>query len=198
MTDRTTHDPTTGRETWSEGERERARQAADEIKSAAKDAAASTASALRNRLSGELDYRKYRSRQRLNRVADALRNAGANVNESDDAVARYMDRLAEGVERTAAYLDQKDVNEILHDAREMARRRPELFVGGLFIAGLMLGRFLRSSAAEEGYEDWEDLPGYAGGGGTGSYDSTYRATNPYAGTSTPASSPGTSSPGTLP
>jgi hypothetical protein len=196
MTDRTTHDPATGRETWSESERERARQAADEIKTAAKDAAASSANALRNRLSGELDYRKYRSRQRLNRVAEALRSAGANVNEADDSVARYMERLADGVERTAAYLDEKDVNEIIHDAREMARRRPELFVGGLFVAGLMLGRFLRSSAPEESYEqDWDGLPGYAGGG-AGSYGSTHGVTNPYASTgSTPPTPP---SPGTLP
>jgi hypothetical protein len=110
-----------------------------------------------------------------------------------------MGRLADGVERTAAYLDRKDVNEILHDAREMARRRPELFAGGLFIAGLMLGRFLRSSVPEESYqgsyEDWEDLPGYAGGG-AGSYGSTYGATNPYSGTPSTPSTP--SSPGTLP
>src|SRR4029453_10428086 len=66
MTDRTTtQDPTPSRapgqedHLFSESERERARQAAEEIKSAAKDAAASTATALRNRLSGELDYRKY-------------------------------------------------------------------------------------------------------------------------------------------
>ena len=202
MTDRTTtHGPTTGHENFSDSERVRARQAAEEIKSAAKDAAASTATALRNRLSGELDYRKYRSRQRLNRVADALRQTGANVNEADDSVGRYMERAAQGVERMAAYLDEKDVNEIMHDAREMARRRPEVFVGGLFIAGLMLGRFLRSSAPEESYDEtWEDLPGYAGGGSGGGYAS---ASNPYAGAvnpysatkSTPSTSPGS---GTIP
>jgi hypothetical protein len=192
MTDRTTPDPTA----WNQSELERAKQAAEEIKTAAKDAAASTASALRNRLSGELDYRKYRSRQRLNRVADALRSAGANVNETDDSVARYIGRLADGVERTATYLDEKDVSEILHDAREMARRRPELFVGGLFVAGLMLGRFLRSSAQDESFDqEWEDLPGYAGGS-TGTHGSTYGATNPYAGTGSTPSTP--SSSGTLP
>jgi hypothetical protein len=179
----------------------RAHQAAEEIKSAAKDAAASTATALRNRLSGELDYRKYRSRQRLNRVADALRQTGANVNEADDSVGRYMERAAQGVERMAAYLDEKDVNEIMRDAREMARRRPELFVGGLFIAGVMLGRFLRSSAREESYDEtWEDLPGYAGGGsggGDASAPNPYAGTaNPYSGTNwTPPSSPG---PGSIP
>jgi hypothetical protein len=188
MTDRTTtHDPTKGRdysstaagsgsggELFGETEKERARQAAEEIKSAAKDAAASTATALRNRLSGELDYRKFRSRQRLNRVADALRQA--NVDQQDETISRYMERAAQKVESMASYLDEKDVDEILRDAREMARRRPEIFVGGLFIAGLMLGRFLRSSASNENDdydESWEDLPAYAGGGTSGSYGSTH-------------------------
>ena len=55
---------------------------------------------------------------------------GANVNEDDDwSLATWSERRS-GVESLAGYLDQKDVNEILHDAREMARRRPEIFVGG--------------------------------------------------------------------
>jgi hypothetical protein len=49
----------------------------------------------------------------------------------------------------AGYLDSREVGEILRDARDVARRRPELLVGTLFFAGLLLGRFLRSSAPEE-------------------------------------------------
>ena len=192
MTDRTTtHDPNTSRSSapgyggsFSESDRERARQAADEIKGAAKDAASNTASALKNRLSGELDYRKYRSRQRLNRVADALRQTGASVTQDDDYVGRYMERAAEGVDRMAQYLDTRNVDEILHDAREMARRRPEVFVGGLFVAGLMLGRFLRSSAPEASDDrTWDDYPGYAGSGA-----SPYDPVNPYDSSASPSSS----------
>ena len=196
MTDRTTHDPTASRQSGnggqysSESDRERARQAAEEIKSAAKDAAASTANAVKNRLSGELDYRKYRSRQRLNRVADALRQTGANVNKEDDYVAHYMERAALGVDRFAQYLDERDVNQILHDAREMARRRPEVFVGGLFVAGLMLGRFLRSSAPDETDsfdQSWDEYPAYAGGGaytgsGASPSSSPYGGADPYGAT----------------
>jgi hypothetical protein len=194
----TTQDPTQStRDAFGESERERARHAAEEIKTAAKDAAASTATALRNRLSGEIDYRKHRSQQRLNRVADALRQTGANVNEADDSVGLYMERAAQGVERMAAYLDEKSVDQILRDAREMARRRPEVFAGGLFVAGLMLGRFLRSSAPEESYDDevWDDLPAYAGGSG-GPYSAT--SANPYSGAINPCSGMGTPStpPGT--
>lgn len=214
MTDRTTtHDPTQSRpgsrdysspssatggadENFSESER--ARQAAEEIKTAAKDAAASTATALRNRLSGELDYRKYRSRQRLMRVAEALRQTGTGVNGEDEVIGRYLDRAATRVERAAAYLEQNDVNQIMRDARGLARRRPEVFAGGLFVAGLVLGRFLRSSAtADENYQEaWDDYPSYAGASTSGSYPSSIGGSsggtaNPYAGTkgSDPSTSP---------
>jgi hypothetical protein len=132
-------------DTMDTAERDRARRAAEDIKHAARDAAVSTAGAVKNRLSGELDYRKYRGRQRLTRVANVLRETGASLNGDDEVMARYTERAAERVDRLAQYLDQKDVNEILHDARQMARQRPELFVGGLFVAGLMLGRFLRTA-----------------------------------------------------
>jgi hypothetical protein len=164
-----------GREQNEPDEKERARRAADEIKTAAKEAAVSTAGAVRNRLSGELDFRKYKSRQRLSRVATALRDAGTNFSTEDEAVAHYMGRAADRVEGIAEYLDQRDVNEILHDAREMARRRPEIFVGTLFVAGLMLGRFLRSSAPNGGTHSTargDFSRSYSGVGTTGSYTGT--------------------------
>ena len=129
-------------------ERERARRAAEDIKTAAKDAAASTAGAVRTRISGELDYRKYKSRQRLAKVANVLRETGSSLQDEDEVVARYAERAAGRIERLAEYLDRKDIDEILTDTRHMARQRPELFVGSLFVAGLMLGRFLRSSSPE--------------------------------------------------
>jgi hypothetical protein len=146
-------------------DRERARRAAEDIKSAAKEAAASTAGAVKNRLAGELDYRKYKSRQRIHRVAQALRDAGTSANGDDELVGRAMETAASRVERFGDYLDSRDVNQILSDARAMARRRPEIFVGALFLAGVALGRFLRSSPPHNGgfrgdheREQWADDP----------------------------------------
>ena len=206
MTDRTTtYDPTTNREPragerssqtgagasayGSEGnERERARRAAEEIKTAAREAAVSTAGAVRNRLSGELDYRKYKSRQRLGRVATALRQASAEVGSEDEAFARYIQRAADRADQFGDYLDRKDVNEVLHDARQLARRRPEIFAGSLFVAGLMLGRFLRSSAPNGGNgQDRERASGsypysgagsFSGGATTGSYQGSAASSMP--------------------
>ena len=181
-----------------QSESERARRAAEDIKSAAKEAATSTAGAVRNRVSGELDYRKYKSRQRLSRMATALRETGSTLHGDDEVIARYTERAADRVERLAEYLDQKDVNEILADARQMARQRPELFVGSLFVAGLMLGRFLRTSQArpngggveEDDYERHDPMSGsraYATGYPAGSPStSTYGAGE----RSSPSTTPG--------
>jgi hypothetical protein len=212
MTDRTTpQDPATRRSGVAAGEQsgmggsaaatgsrshdaerpeERARRAAEDIKSAAKEAAASTAGAVRNRVSGELDYRKYRSRQRLSRVANALRETGSSLHGDDVMIARYTERAADRVEQFAAYLDQKDMSQIMVDARRMARQRPELFVGSLFVAGLMLGRFLRtaqprgdgSSTGRSGYPGQNPLAGagYPGAYSPGSsYPSSSPSTSPY-------------------
>lgn len=190
MTERTTYDPTasrqqssgersssqagslgsagasgSGREGSDESDRERARRAAEEIKTAARDAASSTADAVKNRVSGELDYRKYKGRQRLSRMATALRDAGTKANGDDEMVGRYMEQAADRVDHLAQYLDQRNVDEILRDARQMARRRPELFAGSLFVAGLMLGRFLRSSTSNGGHDE----PGERRAGGSTPY-----------------------------
>jgi hypothetical protein len=36
----------------------------------------------------------------------------------------------------------------VHDAETFARRHPDLFLGGTFVAGLLLARFLKSSTPE--------------------------------------------------
>jgi hypothetical protein len=109
-------------------------------------------------------------------VATVLRDAGTNFGTEDAAVAHYMGRAADRVESLAQYLDQRDVNEILHDAREMVRRRPEVFVGTMFVAGLVLGRFLRSASANGGTHAPErhdySSGSYSGIGSTGSYTGT--------------------------
>jgi hypothetical protein len=125
-------------------------------------------------------------------MADALRQAGANVNPDDDMVGRYMERAAVGVERVAQYLDSRDVNQIMRDARDVARRRPEMFVGSLFVAGLVLGRFLRSSSEESYGSSWGS-GGY--GGGRESYGGdAYGSSRSYSGGSTPNPYAGASSP----
>jgi hypothetical protein len=65
---------------------------------------------------------------------------------------------------------------MLDDVHSFARRRPALFIGGAFLVGLGIARFLKSTAEREAYNEQEtgfssvdpmtasSVPSYGSGG----------------------------------
>lgn len=102
--------------------------------------------------------------QRLNSLASALRQAAQQL-ETDDAAGfgRYAGMAADQVQKASGYLEGKDLGQLVRDTQTFARRHPDLFLGGAFVAGVMLARFIKSSAPDtrdtelSGYQ-----PGYQG------------------------------------
>ena len=88
---------------------------------------------------------KERTRSELAAVAGALRAAGDSLErDGDGRLSGYADRAARQTDRLAGYLENRDLEAMVADLRDFARRRPELALGGLFVAGIALGRLLRS------------------------------------------------------
>ena len=87
--------------------------------------------------------------QRLNSLASALRQAAQQL-ETEDAAGfgRYAGMAADQVQKCSGYLEGKDLGELVRDTQTFARRHPDLFLGGAFVAGVMLARFIKSSAPE--------------------------------------------------
>ncbi len=84
---------------------------------------------------------------RLGDLAGSIRHAGERLSDQQvEILARYADQAAAKVEEVTDYLRERDLDELLQDTRAFARRRPEVFLGGAFVAGLLLARFLKSSA----------------------------------------------------
>jgi hypothetical protein len=113
---------------------------------------------------------------RLGSVAGALRDVGRKLQEEDQGgFGRYADQAAQQVDKLSNYLREKDLNlnSLVRDTETLARRRPELFLGGTFLAGLLLARFLKASAPDTGYgqPSWNEFAGTAGTG-TSSFDTT--------------------------
>lgn len=101
-----------------------------------------------------LDGQKHRAADKLHSVGSAVHRAADKFREEhDDNLAGYADALADEVDRMAGYLEQRPVSQLMGDAQSFARRRPEWFLGGLFVAGLALSRFLKSSARPEDHSD---------------------------------------------
>ena len=122
---------------------------AQRLASEAKEGTARVASQAREQATQLMDRTRDQTAQRLGSLATALRHAGHSL-ERDDAAGfgRYAGIAADQVEKAADYVGGKDLRELVRDTQTFARRHPDLFLGGAFVAGVMLARFIKSSAAD--------------------------------------------------
>ncbi|MFW6184046.1 MAG: hypothetical protein ACOC8X_09635 [Chloroflexota bacterium] len=120
---------------------------AEELGSQAQRQAQEMTAKAENQARSMLDQRKGQMASELNAVAQAFRETGGQLRQQDRrSVAQYSDRVADEVERFSGYLQQKDVDAVVHDAEEFARRQPEVFLGAAFGVGLLVARFFKSSS----------------------------------------------------
>lgn len=154
--------------------RDKAGEAAQRAKSATAQAAEQTrrkaaeyAQQARQRGQEMLDQQKHKAAEQLETVSAAAHRAASKFREDhDDNIAGYVDAMADEVERCANYLRQRDLGSLVREAQDFGRRRPEWLLGGMFVAGLALTRFLKSSAhrgpsARQGDDRSASAPGAA-------------------------------------
>ena len=82
----------------------------------------------------------------LGHIASAVQEAGQGLREKDQPVlGEYADSAAKLVNNFSHYLQKTDIENFVGDIQTVARKRPAIFVGSLFVVGLLAGRFLKSS-----------------------------------------------------
>ena len=137
---------------------EQVKQAAQNVKEAARQGAERLA-----------DEGRSQARERVGSVSRALRAAGDALRDDDEGrMSDWSRQAAEQIDRLAGYIDRKDYTELLEDVRRFARERPALFLGGMFVTGLLAGRFVRATSPERRYrEDYEGAEGSEGSEGLG-------------------------------
>lgn len=142
------------KETGRRDPRESARETVDELRRATRDAAREAREAGKEAVVHRSQSQKNRAEATLDSVARALHEASDTLRRDEsEQLGRYTERAAEGVERLGDYLENRDLGALLQDTRSLARRRPELFIGGCYFTGLLLGRFLKSSEETHGVEE---------------------------------------------
>jgi hypothetical protein len=117
--------------------------------------------------------RKDRAAEQLGSFAGSLRDAASKLEDGDGgatALGRYAQTAADQVERVSQYLRDRDLQSFVRDAETFARRHPDVFLGGTFIAGLVLARFFKASDRRDETDFNETLPSY-GTMNTGGYGS---------------------------
>ncbi len=115
----------------------------------AREASGRLSARARDEASRVVEERKERGVRSLESLSATLRDSAGRLRTEQSLFSDYADSAADRAEHLARYLRESDPEKLLQDAERFARRRPEVFVGGMFVAGLLLGRFLKSSAARE-------------------------------------------------
>jgi len=169
--DRPTAAPPGSTTAYLSGEPNVAQQAKEQVRNLAEEAKRETskvAGQAGDYVSGLVSRQKDQAADRLGGVAGAIRDVGNRLQEQDQAagVGQYAMRAADQVDRLSHYLRDRDLNTFFRDTETFARRHPDVFLGGTFLAGLLLARFLKSSS-DRGFDGY-DANAYA------SYGEDYR------------------------
>jgi hypothetical protein len=107
---------------------------------------------IKQNVTSRVDEQKNRAADGLGGIANVIRNAGYELRNENEALAGYVDQASDQLRRFADHIRQKGVADMLDDVHTFARRRPALFIGGAFLVGLAVARFLKSSAERDLYE----------------------------------------------
>jgi hypothetical protein len=146
------------------------------IVSQAKEGASVLVEGAKAQALGAVEDKKATAADTLGTVAGVLREAAQKLEGEAGPLGSYASGAAEQVDKVARYIREKDVEGLTRDAETFARRHPEVFLGGAFLAGLLAARFLKSSAprpAMSGGEGGGSPQGYQGGYGSGYESRSY-------------------------
>lgn len=130
----------------------------DEVKTAAKDQLVQTGADLKHGAQDALhaakeagaDFvsdQKSKLAAKIDEFTHAVKAASVSLKEdASNPLAGPAEKASQHLERAANYLRDNRAADFLDDLGSLARRRPEVFFGGLFILGLAAARFLKASA----------------------------------------------------
>lgn len=124
-----------------------AKQMAADAARTVKDEAASFAGGAREKAAEKLEQQKETATRTLGDFANAIRRAGYELDGADQTMATQLVRqAADGLEGFARTVADKRPEELLDAVRDFGRRNPTAFIAGSVLAGIAIGRFLKSSS----------------------------------------------------
>jgi hypothetical protein len=119
-----------------------ARKAAGEVKSSARQASREA----KQQAAETLDENRERAADELDKIAHAARAAASDLEDQEqEGLSDYVADMAQGIGSFANSLRRKNMDELLQEAREVARRNPALFIAGSIAVGFGLSRFAKAS-----------------------------------------------------
>jgi hypothetical protein len=111
---------------------------------------------VKQRVTTRVDEQKNRAADGLGGIADVFRTASNELRNENETLASYVDMAGDQMRRFADQIRQKGVADMLDDVQAFARRRPALFIGGAFLIGIGIARFLKASSDRNAIRAYSD------------------------------------------
>lgn len=117
-----------------------------ELREQASEQATALAQGLRARGQNLVEEQKIRAAAEISNLGAAIRRAADKLHDQkSERLASYVDTAADSLDGVAQYVQEHDLNDLVREMEQFARRRPALIVGGVFLAGLAVGRFVKAA-----------------------------------------------------
>lgn len=124
---------------------EQARREAARLAQQAREEASRITHEVSDRARAIVDGEKEAIIRQFDGLAEALKAAQQKLEENQQqTVAHYAAAAADNLQRLSQGLRDADLQTVLQQAENLARRQPVLFLGGAVAAGFLLARFLQS------------------------------------------------------
>jgi ElaB/YqjD/DUF883 family membrane-anchored ribosome-binding protein len=124
-------------------------QAAD-IGRKATEGARHLASQAQSTAQERIERGKHDAANTLTSVATTLLQSGMQLRDGEQPMAgEYIERAARQIERVAQYVEKAEFRDMVDQVEDFARKRPAVFIGSAFAAGLLAARFLKNSRSSE-------------------------------------------------
>lgn len=129
--------------------RERAAETAQQAGEQAKSMAEQARERAKEHTQTVLDQQKSAAADQIGGLASALHQTADSLQQQNYGfVAQYTERAARSLEDMAESLRARDINELIGQCEQLARRQPALFVGSSVALGFAFARFFKSSAEQ--------------------------------------------------
>lgn len=134
--------------------RESAGSAAGRVKKKAAEMTRAVTGTIKEEAERLFDEQKGKAASKVTRYGKVVHQAAHALRAvKAEGLAEYVDSAGEKIEGLTEYLEERNLTQVLQDAGEVARRHPGMMIGGMFLTGLALARFLKASAERDESDD---------------------------------------------
>lgn len=125
------------------------RESGSRMASGAKQYAGDIANRAKEKSRTMFEQQKETAVGQVDNVASAIRSTASQLQgQGQGQVAHYVEMVADQLESLSGRLREKDLDTIVQDAQNLARRAPGTFFVGTVVAGFLLARFMKSTSEQ--------------------------------------------------